>query len=130
MLRGNVEDIFMRARLQALLLIVSLGLAGGSAALAAPPGTGGQGLDASSLQALVEPVQYWGSSYCDRLRRACQYKEYRGEVGEGNCRRYRQECGGGNSYCQRLRRACLYKEYRGEVGEGNCRRYRAECGGD
>jgi hypothetical protein len=120
----------MRARLQALLLIVSFGLAGGSAALAAPPGTGGMGSDAASLQALVEPVQYWGSSYCDRLRRACQYKEYRGEVGEGNCRRYRQECGGGYSYCQRLRQACLYKEYRGEVGEGNCRRYRAECGGD
>jgi hypothetical protein len=30
----------------------------------------------------------------DTLRRACVYKEYRGEVGEGNCRRYRYECGG------------------------------------
>jgi hypothetical protein len=87
----------MRARLQAFLLIVSLGLAGGSAALAAPPGTGGWGatsLEATSLETLLEPVQYWGSSYCERLRRACQYKEYRGEVGEGNCRRYRAECGG------------------------------------
>lgn len=32
--------------------------------------------------------------YCERLRRACIYKEERGEVGEGNCRRYRHECGG------------------------------------
>ena len=31
--------------------------------------------------------------YCARLRRACMYKEERGQVGEGNCRRYRQECG-------------------------------------
>jgi hypothetical protein len=120
----------MRAKLQALLLIISLGLASGATALAAPPGTGSgeaAGLDATSLEALVQPVQYWGSSYCERLRRACVYKEYRGEVGEGNCRRYRDECQRGSSYCERLRRACVYKEDRGEVGEGNCRRYRAEC---
>jgi hypothetical protein len=79
-------------------------------------------------EALVQPVQFWGNRYCERLRRACVYKEYRGEVGEGNCRRYRAECLGGNDHCERLRRACIYKEYRGEVGEGNCRRYRAECG--
>jgi hypothetical protein len=41
---------------------------------------------------LVEQVQM--SSYCRRLRRACTYKYERGEVGEGNCRRYRRECGG------------------------------------
>jgi hypothetical protein len=28
------------------------------------------------------------------LRNACIYKESRGEVGEGNCRRYREECRG------------------------------------
>jgi len=61
------------------------------------------------------------------LRRACIYKERLGEVGEGNCRRYRRECGGRVSYCERLRRACIYKEERGEVGYGNCRRYREEC---
>jgi hypothetical protein len=83
----------------------------------------------ASLETLVQPVQWWGASHCERLRRACQYKEYRGESGEGNCRRYRAECLGGNNYCERLRRACVYKEYRGESGEGNCRRYRAECGG-
>ncbi len=117
----------MRARVNALVLIVGLGLAGGSAAVAASPGLTSQ--DTASLEALIEPVQYWGSTYCERLRRACQYKEYRGEVGEGNCRRYRERCLGWSSYCARLQRACLYKEYRGEVGEGNCRRYRAECGG-
>lgn len=31
--------------------------------------------------------------YCERLRRACVYKHERGETGEGNCRRYRSECG-------------------------------------
>jgi hypothetical protein len=71
-------------------------------------------------------VQYWGSSYCERLSRACEYKEYRDEVGEGNCRRYRERCLGGN-YCERLHRACIHKEELGEVGAGNCRRYRAEC---
>ena len=37
---------------------------------------------------------YWWRHrrYCERLRRACAYKEERGEVGEGNCRRYRNEC--------------------------------------
>jgi hypothetical protein len=29
------------------------------------------------------------------LRRACEFKNERGEVGEGNCRRYRRECGYG-----------------------------------
>lgn len=118
----------MKARVKALLLVVSLGLACGSVAVAASPGTGSQG--AASLEALVEPAQYWGSSYCERLRWACIYKEYRDEVGEGNCERYRDRCLGSSRYCERLRRACIFKEERGEEGEGNCRRYRAECGGD
>jgi hypothetical protein len=115
----------MRARVHTLLLIAGLGLA--AAAVAAPPGTASQ--DTASLEALVQPVQFWGDSYCERLRRACVYKEYRGEVGEGNCRRYREQCPRGSSYCERLRRACIFKEERDEVGRGNCRRYRAECGG-
>ena len=32
--------------------------------------------------------------HCARLRRACIFKEERGQVGEGNCRRYRRQCGG------------------------------------
>ena len=51
---------------------------------------------------LAEPAQYGGwrgereysyRRHCARLRRACMFKEQRGEVGEGNCRRYRRECG-------------------------------------
>jgi len=82
--------------------------------------------NAASQQSLIELAQYGG--YCARLRRACEFKSERGEVGEGNCRRYRRECGGRTSHCERLRRACVNKEERGEVGEGNCRRYRNECG--
>jgi hypothetical protein len=73
-------------------------------------------------------VQVQGSRYCNELRRACEMKDSLGERGGGNCRRYREECGGGHrSYCERLRKACMYKEERGERGEGNCRRYREEC---
>ena len=42
---------------------------------------------------VIEHAQY-ESRFCRRLRRACENKEVRGEVGEGNCRRYRRECGG------------------------------------
>lgn len=60
----------------------------------------------------AEQVQYGGR--CERLRRACEFKEERGESGEGNCRRYREECGGGG-YCARLKRACFNKEERGQL---------------
>jgi hypothetical protein len=70
-------------------------------------------------------------SRCETLRRACEMKNELGERGEGNCRRYREECSfqRSASYCARLRSDCLYKSERGERGEGNCRRYREECGG-
>ena len=74
----------------------------------------------------LEQVQS-GGGRCERLRRACQFKDERGEAGMGNCRRYREECGQ-QSYCSRLREACYNKDQRGERGEGNCRRYREECG--
>jgi hypothetical protein len=119
-----MED-FMRATLRAVVLIACTGLLGMSAPFAAPAGRTWQ--DTAGPGHLVQQVQY--GSYCERLRRACVSKEYRGEEGMGNCRRYRAECGGGSSYCERLRRACMYKEYRGEEGMGNCRRYRNECGG-
>ena len=45
-----------------------------------------------TAQGVVEQAQY-ESRYCRRLRRACENKDIRGEVGEGNCRRYRRECG-------------------------------------
>ena len=111
----------MRTMIAAMVLAT---LASGANALALPA-AGGRG--APARERLTMEVQYGG--YCERLRRACRYKEERGEVGEGNCRRYRAECSQRVSYCEQLRRACLHKEDRGEVGEGNCRRYRQECRG-
>jgi hypothetical protein len=112
----------MRAIFGACVLGAGLALAGVAGVAAAPAGIDVRGM--LEQGGGVERVQ---SSYCDRLRRACIYKEERGESGEGNCRRYREECSSGRSYCDRLRQACLYKEERGESGEGNCRRYRNEC---
>jgi hypothetical protein len=115
----------MRTAISALILAASLITVGAHAAGAASVGTN---LRAGGVLAnITERVQYYGG-YCERLRRACAFKEQRGEVGEGNCRRYRAECGGRVSYCEQLRRACIYKDYRGEAGQGNCRRYRYECG--
>lgn len=37
----------------------------------------------------VEPPR---SEHCRELREACIHKEELGEVGEGNCRRYRESC--------------------------------------
>lgn len=113
----------MRALVAAVILAVGSGLVGVEAA---PVGVD---IRASVSEGVVEQVQYWGGGRCERLRRACIYKDQRGETGEGNCRRYRAECEGGG-YCERLRRACVYKDQRGEAGEGNCRRYRRECGGN
>jgi hypothetical protein len=45
-----------------------------------------------AAQGVIEQAQY-ESRYCRRLRRACENKDVRGETGEGNCRRYRRECG-------------------------------------
>ncbi|KOR31157.1 hypothetical protein TI04_02340 [Achromatium sp. WMS2] len=66
---------------------------------------------------------------CEDLRLACIHKERLGEVGEGNCRRYRENCGrdSGMSHCQRLRWKCMHKEEIGGVGRGYCGRYRREC---
>jgi hypothetical protein len=46
---------------------------------------------AASQESVIEHVQE--GRYCRRLRRACKNKDARGETGEGNCRRYRRECG-------------------------------------
>src|SRR5262245_26168164 len=103
-----LED-FMQTTVRRLLFAIGIGLLGVSGVLAAPGAPSSQSA-ATLEQQLVEPAQ-WGGRYCERLRRACVYKEYRGEVGEGNCRRYRAECLSRESYCERLRRACVYKEY-------------------
>jgi hypothetical protein len=117
----------MRVVIRAMILAAGLVLGSDPGAVAAPLGANVR--DVRLPESAAEHVQYWGGRYCERLRRACIYKEERGEVGGGNCRRYREECRGRVSYCERLRRACVYKEDRGQVGYGNCRRYRDECGG-
>jgi hypothetical protein len=108
-----------------ILVSVVIGLAGIFAASASPVSGNDVGHVTARTSGL-ERIQYRG--YCDYLRRACEYKRELGEVGQGNCRKYREECGRRPSYCERLRRACEYKYERGEVGQGNCRRYREECG--
>ena len=109
-----------------MILALFVAFTGAPASSAASLGAGITGGSAAT-ETLIHKAQYGG--YCERLRRACAYKEERGEAGEGNCRRYRRECGQ-ISYCERLRRACVNKEERGQEGQGNCRRYRNECGGD
>ena len=75
----------MRISLIAAALIAGIGFVGTASAA---PLTDAK--PALSGQSLVEHAQ--SSSYCRRLRRACQYKDERGERGEGNCRRYRRVC--------------------------------------
>jgi hypothetical protein len=119
------------------IAVSALALAFGLNAAQAAPLSGRPQVQ-SAASGLVKQVQ-WESGYCRQLRYGCAYKHRLGEEGEGNCRRYREQCGGygyegrryeGRSYCQSLRNACIYKESRGEVGEGNCRRYREECRGN
>lgn len=115
----------MQRIISGMILVIGLGLASVSNALAAPVGVAAR--NAGLWERLVQQAQYSRGGYCERLRRACVYKEERRELGEGNCRRYRAECSGRVSYCERLRRACIDKEERGETGLGNCQRYRQEC---
>jgi hypothetical protein len=117
----------MRRAFLGLLIGIGVALTGVSTATAAPIG----GVDLGNAvvgAATLQQVQYGG--YCARLRWACKYKYELGEAGQGNCRRYREECGERRpSYCDRLRWACKHKYELGEAGQGNCRRYRYECGG-
>ena len=112
----------MRKIICAIAFAASVGALGGASVVAAPIGSDVQ--RAADYENVLQHVQ---SNRCDRLRRACENKDIRGEEGMGNCRRYRDECGDRGSYCSRLRRACENKDERGERGEGNCRRYREEC---
>ncbi len=92
------------------LLTLVCSMVGPIAAVAAPSTSlraAGEGA------ALVQRAQHWGDRgynhrdrygdrdghwhrqrYCERLRRACIYKDERGDWGQGNCRRYHYECGG------------------------------------
>ncbi len=48
-------------------------------------------VDGAAARSGVTPVQY---GYCQRLKWKCDHKYELGQEGEGNCRRYRAECGG------------------------------------
>ena len=80
----------MRRIILGTVVATGMGLMGLSV-VSAGPFTGGV-RDATALEGVVEHAQY-ESRYCRRLRRACEFKDERGQTGEGNCRRYRQECG-------------------------------------
>lgn len=62
-----------------------------------------------------------GGGYCDQLRRACENKDALGESGQGNCRRFREECGGsyreGSSGYQERERSYGGREYGFDEGE-------------
>lgn len=68
-----------------------------------------------------------GAQDCRELRRACEMRDQLGERGQGNCRRYREECQRPQPDCAQLRAACMFKDQLGEQGQGNCRRYREAC---
>jgi hypothetical protein len=71
--------------------IAAIGLSGLGLSVASAAPIARDGMRAG--QGVIEEVQY-ESRYCRRLRRACENKDIRGETGEGNCRRYRRQCGG------------------------------------
>ena len=73
--------------------LVGLTLAAGLAFTALPASAVPFGITApENLGNATEHAQ-WDRSRCDRLRRQCRNKDARGERGEGNCRRYREQCG-------------------------------------
>ena len=77
----------MRTIVHGTMLAGAMSLAALSAASAAPLGR-----EALKPQSFIKETQYEGR-YCRRLRIACEDKFIRGDEGEGNCRRYRRECG-------------------------------------
>jgi hypothetical protein len=80
----------------AAVLMMTAGAMFSAAPVAATPIGNGQVHGATTLVGGWERVQYGG--YCESLRRACIYKDQLGETGEGNCRKYRRECGGAGNY--------------------------------
>lgn len=108
------------AGMVAVAAMMMLSVGGVSAA----PLAGSQAPGVTGSDSMVVRVE---SRNCRELRLACKKKDELGERGEGNCRRYREECG--ENHCARLRHDCMNKERTGREGEGLCRRYRHECRG-
>lgn len=117
------REVCMNRIMGMLILALALAMAAGSlAGASAAPLTGG--LTQAGAGSMVVRVD---DRYCHELRLACEHKEELGEEGRGNCRRYRETCGGESDYCAQLRYDCLHKEELDEEGHGNCRRYRETC---
>lgn len=74
----------------AAVAMMALSMSGASAT----PLGGGQTQGVPGVENMVVRV-YDGR--CRELRLACEHKDRLGERGEGNCRRYREECGGGGA---------------------------------
>jgi hypothetical protein len=108
--RHAMEKVMFRTAMLAAGLAFSGAMLLPGAVSAAPAGALPSMNEASS--SIAQRAQYWRDRdyyrerhwdrddygwrrrrYCERLRHACIYREERGEVGEGNCRRYRNECG-------------------------------------
>jgi hypothetical protein len=125
----NVETTGMKKVIGGMAAAAAMMMLCMSGASATPLG-GGQTRGAAGAESMVIHVE---GNYCHELRLSCENKDRLGEAGMGNCRRYREECGGGDrdgrDYCDRLRYKCNHKEELGQEGEGNCRRYRHECRG-
>ena len=64
---------------------------------------------------------------CEDLRRACLDKDAMGERGQGNCKRYREQCHVSPDHCARLLKACLRKDAESPKRKRSCRHYRLEC---
>ncbi|MEI6415883.1 MAG: hypothetical protein WCP34_16725 [Pseudomonadota bacterium] len=90
----------------------------------AAPSDGDQLMADPAAESFMIPVR---SGHCEDLRLACENKDRLGEAGQGNCRKYREECGNRQKHCQNLRWRCMHKDDTGEEGKGLCRRYREEC---
>lgn len=111
---------------------VVLGMAAAAALLIGPVSAFSQSIEFGPGGVRFNDGRRGGGSYCEQLRRACERKDELGETGQGNCRRYREECAPRPSraeVCRQLRYECLNKEDIGATGEGTCRRYRQTCRG-
>jgi hypothetical protein len=104
-------------RIAARQALTIAGIASLFVTLPASAGQVGAGLLVGQEFAVVHKVQRGG--YCETLRRACLYKRELGEQGQGNCRRYQQECGGRDYGPPRYS-----PQYR---GPGRCEYWRNRC---
>jgi hypothetical protein len=88
------RDAFAQTKetsMRSIIFTALLAACGGTFALSASAAPSALTRGVVGDHSIVEQAQ--DDRYCRRLRRACEFKHERGEAGEGNCRRYRRECG-------------------------------------